>query len=251
MFIGNPYRPRELPAGADTIFGGDGDDEIYAGNADPASILVYASSGARWPQNVVAIETGTDPNTVWAGSGNDTVHGDGGADLIGGGADRDSILGGAGNDTIYGGKGTLIEADTLAGGDGNDLIYAATDKDSVDGGNGNDTLFGGSGNDAINGGGGNDVIYGGKNNDTLTGGTGNDTFGYVTSFGRDTITDFSEGDTLDLVDVSGISPNNIKSKTTFNDGNTIIEVTNLSIITLEGVSEAEFQSFLDAGQILI
>jgi Ca2+-binding RTX toxin-like protein len=68
---------------------------------------------------------------------------------------------------------------------------------------GNFRIFGGADADVITGGAGNDLIYGGLGADTLTGGAGNDTFLYQsvaesTPSSRDTITDFSTGDIIDL-----------------------------------------------------
>jgi len=80
-------------------------------------------------------------------------------------------------------------------------------------GAGNDTLTGnaaanvldsGDGSDRLDGGAGDDVLIGGGGTDTLTGGAGNDTFRFVSvadstpGSGRDVITDFAEGDKIDL-----------------------------------------------------
>ena len=59
---------------------------------------------------------------------------------------------------------------------------------------GRDVLFGGSGDDTLNGGAGNDWLVGGEGNDTITGDAGD---------GRDTITDFTDGE--DMIDLSAFS----------------------------------------------
>jgi len=102
---------------------------------------------------------------------------------------------------IYGGftiaNGVTIEVAT--GGSGNDRI-TGNDVDNK--------LWGNGGNDSISGGLGNDLIVGGAGKDTLTGGAGADTFGYMFASesgigGRDVITDFTEGDLIDLTPAGG------------------------------------------------
>jgi len=103
---------------------------------------------------------------------------------------------------IYGGftiaNGVTIE--NASGGGGNDKITG----NDID----ND-LRGNAGNDVISGGGGNDLLVGGAGKDTLTGGGGGDTFGYMLASdsgvgaNRDVITDFAEGDRIDLTAAGG------------------------------------------------
>jgi len=105
---------------------------------------------------------------------------------------------------IYGGftiaNGVTIEVAT--GGSGNDKI-TGNDADN--------RLWGNGGNDVINGGLGDDLIVGGAGKDTLTGGAGNDIFGYMfasespVGLNRDVITDFAEGDKIDLTGAGGRS----------------------------------------------
>ena len=155
-------------------------------------------------------------------AGDDTLYGYDGDDRLAGGAGNDKLYGGAGKDVLIGGSGS----DTLDGGAGFDfasyissssaitvdlatgkgtLVDAAGDKliniEGLIGGSGNDTLLGNSkenwlsggiGNDALNGRGGNDRLNGGQGNDVLTGGKGADIF-YI-SVGKDTVTDWQEGD---------------------------------------------------------
>ena len=103
---------------------------------------------------------------------------------------------------IYGGftiaNGVTIEVAT--GGSGNDKI-TGNDADNK--------LWGNGGNDAITGGLGNDLIVGGAGKDVMTGGAGKDTFGYMLASesavgaNRDVITDFAEGDQIDLTPAGG------------------------------------------------
>src|SRR5690606_12570908 len=75
------------------------------------------------------------------------------------------------------------------------------------GGQGADSLYGDAGNDRIEGGVGDDIIVGGAGQDTMAGGEGIDTFvfaqgdGAVTSGAFDVITDWENGD---LIDVGGL-----------------------------------------------
>ena len=60
-------------------------------------------------------------------------------------------------------------------------------------------LFGNYGNDVLIGGAGNDRLQGSVDDDILTGGAGNDTFYFAAYSGRDTVTDFTDGqDVLDM-----------------------------------------------------
>jgi Ca2+-binding RTX toxin-like protein len=77
-------------------------------------------------------------------------------------------------------------------------IIGTVSADTILGLDGNDILEGRRGADKIDGGTGNDWIIGGRGADTLTGGAGNDTFVFATGDGRDTITDFSSGDTVSI-----------------------------------------------------
>ncbi|NKC30227.1 calcium-binding protein [Falsiroseomonas selenitidurans] len=87
----------------------------------------------------------------------------------------------------------------LRGGAGNDSLVGLAGADTLDGAGGNDTLSGGAGED---------VLIGGTGRDRLTGGADADRFVYLsagdsTSAARDTITDFSAGDLIDLSALDG------------------------------------------------
>ncbi|MGR0187650.1 Calx-beta domain-containing protein [Azospirillum aestuarii] len=89
------------------------------------------------------------------------------------------------------------EADTLTGGLG---------RDTINGGNGNDLLQGLGGNDSLSGGFGDDTLDGGAGGDSLTGGAGNDLFRFSspTDAAGDVITDFADGDRLDLTELGAV-----------------------------------------------
>lgn len=104
----------------------------------------------------------------------------------------DLLAGGGGNDQLSG----LGGADVLRGGAGSDQL---------DGGGGNDLLDGGDGKDILIGGAGADILVGGGGQDQLTGGSGADIFMFADNFGTDTITDFVQGDRIDLSAISGLA----------------------------------------------
>ena len=65
-------------------------------------------------------------------------------------------------------------------------------------------IFGTKKNDTINGGAGDDTINAGAGNDILTGGVGADVFIYADGDGKDTITDYGEGDIISLASDSDV-----------------------------------------------
>jgi Ca2+-binding RTX toxin-like protein len=107
----------------------------------------------------------------------------------------------------------------------NDSLLSGTGNDTLIGGDGNDSLFSGDGNDTLTGGLGDDWLQGASQNsagandiDTLTGGGGSDTFVlgdainayYNTPAGTADyalITDFTDGDKLQLKILDGARPN--------------------------------------------
>ncbi|GAA0594996.1 calcium-binding protein [Craurococcus roseus] len=157
----------EVGSGSDTVTGGGGGDSVWAG-------------------------AGTD--TVDGGDGNNTISGAAGDDLIVSGAGNDSLSGGEGMDTIRAGAGN----DHVTGGSGNDSLRGEAGEDSLFGGSGDDFLHGQDGADMLVGGSGGDELMGGAGDDTLFGGTGADVFAFDDGFGRDVISDFGNGDQINL-----------------------------------------------------
>ncbi len=146
-----------------------------------------------------------------------------------GGEAADTLTGGDGNDEIHGGAG----GDTLDGWSGNDILHGDADNDTLYGGDGDDTLYGGGGADRLFGGRGDDTLKGGRGNDTLYGGLGADTFVFAAGDGPDTITDFGEGDTIEIAGVAG----GFEGLTIEQDGaNAIIRYGDGDTIRLSGVS---------------
>ncbi|MGO4127755.1 calcium-binding protein [Inquilinus sp. YAF38] len=207
--------------GEDIISGDDGNDRIVGGGDGD---FLHGNAG---------------DDSIDAGSGSDVVTGDDGNDNLFGSTGDDKLDGGAGNDILEGGDhGDGI--DQLTGGDGIDtLSYASsaagvsvnlatgavsggdaagdtfTGFEQVLGSGFDDTLTGNAGANTIWGMAGNDVLTGGGGADVLKGGAGNDSFRYVAvgdstvaAAGRDTITDFTTGDKIDLsaIDANGAGP---------------------------------------------
>ncbi|MGE4422246.1 MAG: calcium-binding protein [Pseudodesulfovibrio sp.] len=176
-------------------------------------------------------------NAILAGGGNDFVYGGERGDTIYGGSGHDYVSGGGGDDTLYGDSGN----DILFGGAGNDHIY---------GGTGNDVIWGGSGNDTIDAGDGNDTVFVSSGHDTVALGTGADAIvvdpTYLTSGeggGSMTVTDYNitEGDHIDLSNLSSVGVDVTSSNSsgdlvlTFSDVN---HAGDSITITLQGVMSA-------------
>lgn len=120
---------------ANTLYGGDGDDLLYAGGSefDPLDFTVY---GGVVDDSHGSDITGFERFAIYGGRSNDfALTGDG----------RDRLHGYFGNDTLDGGAG-------------NDLIKGQVHDDSLYGGDGDDRLLGGRGLDALTGGAGRDTF---------------------------------------------------------------------------------------------
>ena len=140
------------------------------------------------------INGGNGDDTLTGTTGDDIINAGNGNDRVDGGDGNDTISGGTGNDVLIGGRGN----NTIDGGDGNDTITVADGNNTVKGGTGNDTITAGNGNNVIDGGDGNDTIHVGSGNNTLTGGSGNDNFVFAANLGKDVVTDFAHGDTIEF-----------------------------------------------------
>ncbi|HMR31255.1 MAG TPA: hypothetical protein PKA13_09585 [Geminicoccaceae bacterium] len=130
-------------------------------------------------------------------AGNDTITGSSHTDRIRGDPGDDSLFGHGGDDTLWGSD----DADRLDGNAG---------ADRLDGGNGTDHLRGGVGNDRLSGGDGADILRGDAGRDSLTGGAGDDTFDFfLTDHSQpgaaDRITDFAQGDLIDLSRIDAVA----------------------------------------------
>ena len=199
-------------AGADSLSGGGGGDELYGDTGSDtlsggdSSDLLDGSAG----DDVILPGEGADE--IWGGSGIDTVDysgelsgievtingaratagqtetmngvenlvGSAFADNLTGDASDNRLFGGGGNDTVRGGDGANYlrgddGADSLGGGIGFDDINGNVGDDTASGGAGDDWVVGGKDRDLLFGDDGNDLVYGNLGADTCEGGSGNDT----------------------------------------------------------------------------
>jgi Ca2+-binding RTX toxin-like protein len=207
----HPATGDDLSTGADTLFGGIGDDVIFGDYGE-----VVQTAGTNRILTTGAIERIQTVNET-AGS-IDTIAGDEGDDRIFGGNGADTMSGGDGDDLMLGDHGILdyntgdddlatldlMEArnttdgagDTLLGNAGDDTLMGGMGDDRLDGGNGSgnspvfgsdqDTLIGDYGRVLFTGGvitriettqiahGGNDSIDGNEDDDLIFGGFGSD-----------------------------------------------------------------------------
>lgn len=86
----------------------------------------------------------------------------------------------------------------IYGTEGKDVLTGSPSNDYIEAGGCHDDLWGDAGDDLLIGGNGNDVINGGPGRDELWGDAGLDTFIFRKRDGRDTIFDFSNGETVQL-----------------------------------------------------
>lgn len=161
-------------AGADTIYGGEGND-VGLGGYDVDAI--YGEGGND------LLFGGAGVDAVFGGDGHDVLGGDTRAGfnfsdptIVGGPGGDDYVSGGIGDDIIFGGAGS----DELDGGEGDgiDYIYGSMDNASntpqgyTDS---HDFARGRGGNDVLRGGEGDDTLLGEKDDDNLRGDLGDDT----------------------------------------------------------------------------
>jgi Ca2+-binding RTX toxin-like protein len=171
----------------DRVWGDDTINELIAGNdtiyTSDAASAVNAGAGSDW------VLAGLGSDAIALGTGNDTAFGMGGNDTMDGGAGADWMDAGVGNDSMHGGS-TDNGQDTLLGGTGNDNISGGAGSDWMDGGVGDDTIIGGEGitGSVL----GNDTIIIGAGANIARGELGSDVFVYDNNWMND-----SNADTID------------------------------------------------------
>ncbi|MDP3405167.1 MAG: calcium-binding protein [Brevundimonas sp.] len=184
--------------GTDLIRGYGGDDVIYGGDPRTATAATFDSLfGGDGNDQIFASSFPTSSPTFMRGeAGDDYMVGSNGFDDMHGNQGQDTVIGGAGDDWVVGGQGD----DMLYGQVGDDIVYGNMGNDTCVGGDGADIVRGGQGDDLVYGDAGNDWLSGDRGNDTLTGGAGADIFYAMRETGRDRVTDFSvrEGDRVML-----------------------------------------------------
>ncbi|WP_415895326.1 hypothetical protein ACMXYQ_16410 [Neptuniibacter sp. PT34_22] len=141
--------------------------------------------------------------------------------------------------TGYGEVNVNVEIDKvdITGDSTNDTLTGDAGPNAIYGMEGDDTLIGTGGSDQLFGGSGYDTLTGGLADDELTGGSGDDVFVFSSGDGSDTVTDFSEGDLLDLRRVSSIENfADVEAAATQVEADTVLDFGNGDSITLLGVN---------------
>ncbi|RYF89651.1 MAG: calcium-binding protein [Caulobacteraceae bacterium] len=204
---GHAVNATPIPAGADTLSGGNGDDLIVGQDGND---ILHGGSG-------MDILNGGDGNdTLDGGTGGDTLNGGAGDDLVWyDPTNFDAADGGTGIDTLNttryasnlvynlasGATGfgeSLINFENVVTGAGNDTIYGSSVANRIVTGGGNDLVLGGDGDDVISGGDGKDELYGQGGNDTLADGGGVVAETLLGGIGDDTyIVSFRESSTIE------------------------------------------------------
>ena len=215
-------------AGADTMFGGTGDDIYYVNSASDvvvempdegidtaraeltytladnfenlelASIYGYSGTGNAANNRL----TGNDnSNTLDGGAGDDVVDGRGGDDRLIGGLGQNTLIGGDGNDTyvISSLQDTLVEGSSAVSGVDTietsvSFTLPANFENVVLVGSGDLDATGNSADNRLTGNGGTNVLTGGTGSDTLQGGGGTDRL--VGGTGDDTLDGGTGSDVL-------------------------------------------------------
>ena len=282
-------------AGNDVVTGGSGNDLIYGGGTSVAPTSTGTSGKAPKPSasDNDTIDAGDGNDIVHGGRGNDTIAGGTGNDTLNGNSGNDTISDGTGNDLVDGSSGNdLVLAgagdDVYKGGSGFDTLdfSGATGSMSIDVSTGKasgagidtfstfemivgsdyaDTFKGSSKADKLDGGAGDDNLRGLGGADVLTGGDGSDTFQWLAKdvlsgkkhLGVDKITDFGQGDHLDLHDMlekfSGaqlanavhVTDGKAGSMVSVNIGGSFVDV-----VELQGVHGLTAADMLGSGMIL-
>ncbi len=199
--------------GADTMMGMSGRDTMDGGNGRDA---MWGNSGDD------VMDGGAGDDEIAGGAGNDVLRGGAGNDMLRGDTGDDRFMADEGNDAVVGGAGfdTIDFTEAKAGvkvdlnahvasGLGDDTIWGV---ERVLGSAFADKLSGDKGANVLVGGAGDDVLRGRGGVDTLSGGEGDDTFVWFAkdvvdakgrSLGVDVITDFKQGDRIDLRNIFG------------------------------------------------
>ena len=208
------------------LTGGAGTDAAtYTGSA--AAVTVNLAAGMASGGDAQG-DTFSSIEQVFGSAFADKLTGDAGANELSGQDGDDILVGGAGADALKGGNGidtasyvnsaagvtVNLATGAVSGGDAAGDTFNSIEQ--VLGSNQGDRLTGDAGANTLWGGNGDDVITGGLGADFLKGGAGNDSFVYtsvadstVAAAGKDTITDFTAGDKIDLsaIDADGNAAN--------------------------------------------
>ncbi len=194
--------------GHDRLHGGAGNDRLHGGGGDDR--LNGGSGNDR-------LSGGTGIDKMWGGKGNDVYEVDHAKDRVfefarqGSDTVSSSVsykLGAHVEKLVLTGQANLSGTgngldNVLTGNAGDNALKGGSGHDVLKGQGGDDRLYGGAGDDRLSGGSGQDILNGGSGNDRLAGGGGADVFVFHKNGGRDTVTDFRDGE--DRIDVRGLA----------------------------------------------
>jgi len=154
-----------IEVGGDTIYGGAGNDLVYADSVSMMSGTIVRASGVAIRDFVTAaheigegldrLMTGSDGTEQWVEYSEHNP--DHSHDNYGWLHDSDRIW-------EQSHHHNADYSNTIFGDDGNDLLFGQDGQDALHGGAGNDWLIGGAGQDLLDGGVGHDNLYQGNNN---------------------------------------------------------------------------------------
>jgi Ca2+-binding RTX toxin-like protein len=181
----------------EAIFGGEGNDVIYGGSSveliegGPGGDIIYGESletetGKTSPGGEGASASSLrrvphrhrprQHSSTIATASSEEIPCKEKVECLGGNGSQ-KLVGSSGNDIIFGERGD----DILEGNSGSDALYAGTGDDILWGGAENDFIAGGPGNDEIHGQNGNDVLRGDGTTDEIFGGPETDTVSFSTA----------------------------------------------------------------------
>lgn len=177
------------------------------------SVMADERAFYGWAGNETLVNRGFMSGDIQMGGGRDTFDGVGGSV-------QGTVMGGYGDDTYKIDSANIVLLEKA--GEGKDIVDSKVSwtlgKDFEDltlsganaiNGTGNElanVLTGNARANRLNGMDNSDDLNGGKGNDILTGGYGSDTFHFSNGYGKDRITDFTNGfDTIDISDLSGVT----------------------------------------------
>jgi Ca2+-binding RTX toxin-like protein len=283
-FIAAPDFENPLDVGKDnsytvTVTADDGNGNLAA-QAYTFSVTDVAGSTFTGNNSNNTLNGTSEADTINGLGGNDTLNGLAGNDVINGGSGSDTMSGGAGSDTYFVdntadkaienfGEGTDTINSTVTftlGANVENLVLQGTSNRNGTGNTLDNTLTGNTGNNVLKGLDGADTLTGGLGKDTMTGGVGNDTFDFNAIAesrlrpNHDIITDFSNGDLIDLSDIAGINAVSGVGGIVANSvswalvgSNTIIsiETTGNGVADMEIMLTGNKLAILDAGDFII
>jgi len=141
----------------------------------------------------------------------------------------------------------VIGIETIEAGGGDDIVDLTSETFRIDevlgmevrGGDGNDVIWASVGDDTLDGGNDDDILFGGRGDDVLTGGSGADTFQFTASSGHDRITDFGDGDKIQIFARDGVDAQSVTVGDTINHTVTVQNVGGKNVYFIDGEQQPD------------